>query len=168
MPTSTLNGRRRLRAAALAGCLAAATLSGTGIAAAEGNPTIPYDTDHDSWESPHKCADQSEEFRFRFYFNSNYGGAWVNIGHNLSDLASLSIGGSGGGYVALSYCDKGKGAGQRVANNSASAYNWYRGYCATVHYNSGYRGATDRIYPNNGMNLSATYNNNKSINFDAC
>lgn len=168
MLVSNTKRRNRIRAVAFAGILTAATLSTIGNAGAEGNPTGRDEYDTSTYLNPERCADQSEEFRFRFYFNSNYGGAWTNIGHPMHDLTVMHIGGSGGGDVPLTYCDKGKGAGKVVGNNSASAYNWYRGYCATVFYNSWYRGATDRIYPNNGMNLSATYNNNKSIDFDAC
>ncbi|MEU1308421.1 hypothetical protein ABZ419_05920 [Streptomyces cinnamoneus] len=166
MPISTAKRRGRLRAAAFAGIFTAATLSGAGIASAEGDPTRGGASD--TYTSPEQCADQSEEFRFRFYYNSNYGGAWVNIGHSLPDLARLEPGGSYPSTYAMGFCDKGNGAGKNVANNAASAFNWYRGYCATVHYNSWYRGATDQIYPNTGENLSATKNNNRSISFRAC
>ncbi|MGI5340749.1 hypothetical protein ACQEVS_26815 [Streptomyces sp. CA-181903] len=167
MLVSTAARRHRLRSMTLAGLLTAATLGGIGTAGAEGNPTGRSDYDYTTYQNPERCADQSEEFRFRFYFNSGYGGAWTNIGHPMHDLTVMHVGGDAGD-VPLRYCDKGKGAGQVVGNNSASAYNWYRGYCATVFYNSWYRGASDRIAPNNGMNLSATYNNNKSIDFEAC
>ncbi|WP_329498672.1 hypothetical protein [Kitasatospora herbaricolor] len=155
-----------LRALAFAGALAAASLLTAGTAAAEGNPV--EGVDWDTATSSHKCADQSDQFRFRFYYNSNQAGAWINIGHSVYDLKSVEIGGSGGGYQALYFCDKGNGAGQYVANNAASAYNWFLGYCATVHYNSGYRGAEEHVYPNNGINLTSTKNNNRSINFEAC
>ncbi|MEV0416387.1 hypothetical protein AB0I68_38025 [Streptomyces sp. NPDC050448] len=156
----------RIRTMALAGVLAAATLSAIGTASAEGNPVGQDNAG--TLQSMQKCADQSEEFRFRFYYNSNTQGAWVNIGHDVYDLARISMGGSSNEEYALQFCDKGNGAYVNVANHAASAYNWYRGYCATVHYNSGFRGATDRIYPNNSANLGATKNNNKSIDFDAC
>ncbi|MER8184708.1 hypothetical protein [Kitasatospora sp. NPDC094015] len=166
MSVSVAAYRGRVRTAAFAGFLAVAALSASGVAHAEGDPTRGGASE--TYTNPEQCADQSEEFRFRFYYNSNYGGAWVNIGHSLPDLARLEPGGSYPGTYPMGFCDKGNGAGQNVANNAASAYNWYRGYCATVHYNSWYRGATDQIFPNNGTNLSATYNNNKSISFAAC
>ncbi|MFB6559600.1 hypothetical protein ACFCYH_12050 [Streptomyces sp. NPDC056400] len=139
-------------------------LIGAQSATAEGNPM--YQNDEYQYMSAHKCADQTEEYRFRFYYNSNNQGAWVNIGNHVPDLARLAIGQDQ--FPALTFCDKGKGAHQRVANNAGSAYNWYQQYCATVHYNSWYRGPSERVAPGYVHNLGPTKNNNKSVSFEGC
>ncbi|MCX5388487.1 hypothetical protein [Streptomyces sp. NBC_00094] len=163
---SAVRTRSRLRAATLAGLLALLPVAATNVAMAEGNPTTPTSSDFDSYWPPEKCADASEEFRFRFYYNSDFG-AWVNIGRSIYDLAALSEGGTGSSQVLI-LCEKGNGDGKRAANNSASTYNWYRDYCSVVYYKSGYKGLADPVYPNSGGNLYHTYNNNKSIKFSSC
>ncbi|MFJ5548891.1 hypothetical protein [Streptomyces sp. NPDC093225] len=86
------------------------------------------------------CAEHSEAFRFRFSFRPDYGGAWVNIGQNVFVLKS---GPTGFGSRPLLFCGgSGDGTGQQVANNSASAYDWYEGYCGKVSYYAGYQGAS--------------------------
>ncbi|WP_327067705.1 hypothetical protein [Kitasatospora sp. NBC_01302] len=162
---SIVRGSRRLRAAAVAGALAVTTLSFAGTAMAEGNPTIMVGSNgDDTIMLPDACADHTDQFRFRFYYHAGYQGAWINVGHPIADMTSIPIGG-GNSYPALTFCSNGDGGGQRVANNSASAYNWFDHYGATVYYSKNFSGGFDRILPNSGMNLDATKNNNRSINF---
>ncbi|MEV5507274.1 hypothetical protein [Streptomyces orinoci] len=169
MPTMTVKRRARI-AAALTGAVAAVALSFGGPAYAENDPTVAIDSNNsDSIESPAACDGHSDDFRFRFYYHSNYQGAWVNVGHPVYDLTSLDF---GVGHTAppLRFCPgTGDGSGQQAANNSASVYNWYDGYCANVYYSAGYRGPVDHFGPSSGGNLSGTLNNNnRSINFTHC
>ncbi|MFI6685657.1 hypothetical protein [Streptomyces sp. NPDC050485] len=166
---SVSRSRALVRAAALAGALAAVSLAPAGTASAEGNPTTVYDSNgEDTLMSMDKCADHTDNFRFRFFYHSGEAGAWVNVGHPIYDLKSIAMGGSGGGNHPLSFCDQGDGAGQAVANNSASVHNWYDGYCGSVYYSAGYKGAKETIWHNSGADLSATKNNNRSVNFSTC
>lgn len=158
----------RLRAITVTGILLTATLASAGSASAN-DPTFDVGSNGaDTLQNMARCADHTEEFRFRFYYSAGYTGAWVNVGHNIYDLKAIAMGGSGGGYHPLRFCDKGNGAGQNVANNSASAYNWYSGYCGTVHYSAGYKGASEKIWWGSGQNLTSTKNNNRSISFSQC
>ncbi|MFJ5546498.1 hypothetical protein [Streptomyces sp. NPDC093225] len=170
--------RSRLRAVVATGALAvtaAVALSTAPPALAEANPTL--DGNYDTWDAydleenkPERCADTSDLFRFRFYFNSNYGGSFINIGHPIWDLLAVYM---GSGPQPLRFCG-GPSAGmdQVVGNNAASGYNWYEGYCATVYYYHGYAGAkeglADEFSPRSGHNLGPTYNENRSINFRPC
>ncbi|GGY42251.1 hypothetical protein [Streptomyces tanashiensis] len=167
---------RRIRMAALVGVLAAASLSLTATpASAEDNPM--RDSNYDQWwdlepdgSTFSRCADHTDKFRFRFYYNSDYAGSWINIGHPLWDLLNVY---RGDGPHALTFCDgKGNGAGQVVGNNAASVYNWYDGFCGTVYYNSGYnRKGPYRTYsPRSGGNLAdaGLKNENRSIEFATC
>ncbi|MGW1198848.1 hypothetical protein ACWD4B_23880 [Streptomyces sp. NPDC002536] len=156
-------------ATAIAGVVAAATLSVAAPAYAEGDPTDVVDTNgDDTIMSPDRCDGHQDRFRFAFYYHSDYKGASVFVGHPIYDLKSISVG-AGNTYPPLRYCEgTGDGAGQQVANNAASAYNWFEGYCATVYYNQGYRGAQDDISSRSGANLTGTNNNNRSINFRHC
>ncbi|MFI6685656.1 hypothetical protein [Streptomyces sp. NPDC050485] len=166
--TATVSKRRALvHAAALAGTLVAMSLPVAGTAAAEGNPTYELNSNGaDTTESMEACADHSDQFRFRFYYHAGEAGAWINVGHPIYDLKSIYIG--VGGNQTLHYCDNGDGAGQVVANNAASAHNWYDGYCAQVFYSAGYKGAKEVVSSHSGINLTSTKNNNRSINFYGC
>ncbi|MEV7419133.1 hypothetical protein [Streptomyces sp. NPDC089919] len=162
VPSST---RRRLRTAAVTALLAATTVATGGIAHAESNPTIDLNSNGDDTTlSMEKCAEHSEDFRFRFYYSPDYKGAWVNVGHNIYDMKSIDV--TAAPDRALYFCDNGAGGGQQAANNAASAYNWYEGYEATIFYSLGYRGAWDTVRPRSGISLLPnTRNNNRSINF---
>ncbi|MFC9594788.1 hypothetical protein [Streptomyces sp. NPDC056944] len=167
--------RNRLRTAVVAGLMAAASLGTVPSALAESNPII--DNDYDQWWSQNtdlgvsdRCADWSYNHRFRFYYRPGYGGAFINIGHNLWDLKAVY---RGDGAHPLTFCGgPSDGWGQEVANNSASAYNWYEGYCATVYYYKGYAGASSGLFdtfsPRSGHDLGRTRNNNRSIEFANC
>lgn len=149
--------------------MAATALSLAAPAYAEGDPTSEVDSNGASTiQSPDRCAQYSDEFRFRFFYHADYKGAWVNVGHPVYDLKSVDFG-VGNSHPALTFCDgTGDGGGQQVANNSASAYNWYDGYCANVYYSAGYRGPRDIVPARNGGNLNQTKNNNRSVNFSRC
>lgn len=168
MNAMTVKRRGRL-AAALTGAVATAALSFASPAHAEGDPSIAVDSNNaDSAQSMERCAPNSDEFRFRFFYHADFKGAWVNVGHPIYDLTSLDFG-VGHSAPPLTFCNTGDGGGQQVANNSASAYNWYEGYCANVYYSAGYRGPMDSIFHRSGGNLSGnTRNNNRSINFSHC
>ncbi|MFJ5778967.1 hypothetical protein [Streptomyces sp. NPDC093094] len=164
----------RIRRLAAASLTAVAVLAGASPALAEGDPTTGGA--YDQWQATNssgqteQCAEHSDDFRFRFYYRQNYGGAWVNIGANIWDLKSEP---TGYGSRPLLFCGgSSDGKGQQVANNSASAYNWYDGYCATVYYYAGYSGASQGLFdtysPRSGHNLGATRNNNRSIEFARC
>lgn len=165
---------KRLSILVLAGVLSGAglslaTLPAATHAAAEGNPTAQIDAmDTDSFWSPEACAGSSDQFRFRLYYHPGQTGAWVNIGHDIDDLEYLDLGDPGPN--PLPFCDgTGAGAGQSSANNAGSAYNWFDGYCATVHYSAGYQGASQRFNPNSGGDLnSALHNNDRSVGFGSC
>ncbi|WP_030200053.1 hypothetical protein [Streptomyces sp. NRRL S-87] len=174
MTNSQPTRRNRLRTAVVAGLMAATALGTAGTALAEGNPT--EDHAYNQWQAVNAegqtemCAEHSDAFRFRFYFRPDYGGAWVNIGQNIWDLKSEP---TGFGPRPLLFCGgSSDGKGQQVANNSASAYNWYDGYCGKVYYYAGYQGASqglvDDIWPRSGKTLGPTRNNNRSIAFRTC
>ncbi|MET9350110.1 hypothetical protein [Streptomyces termitum] len=147
-------------------------------AAAESNPMI--EGDYKQWDAvevvngnsfPARCADHTEQFRFRFYYSPNYQGAFINIGHPLYDLLAVY---AGDGAHPLKFCG-GEGAagwGQNVGNNAASVYNWYDGYCGTVYYYAGYnrKGAYKTYWPHSGGNLQdvGLRNDNRSIDFANC
>lgn len=157
--------RGRTRAAVLAGLVTAAALVTMTPALAQNDPTVKSaSNDVYTLEDPAKCAGQTEEMRFRFYYHQDGQGAWINIGHPVYDLKSIS---NGFGYNALYFCpNTGDGSGQMVANNAASAMNWYEGYGAKVCYSAGYQGNCDYISPRSGMGiLKYTKNNNRSIDF---
>ncbi|MGW1198847.1 hypothetical protein ACWD4B_23875 [Streptomyces sp. NPDC002536] len=161
--------RRTRLASVLTGAVAAAALSvAASPAFAEGDPTGESTYNNNlTVLSMEKCAEHSEDFRFRFYYHSDYKGAWVNVGHPIYDLKAIGQG--DGSYPALYFCGgTGDGAGQQVANNAASAYNWFNAYCGTVYYNHGYRGAQDDIFSRSGANLTNTKNNDRSVNFRPC
>ncbi|MEV7021516.1 hypothetical protein [Kitasatospora sp. NPDC093558] len=158
-----------MRAAVLAGVMGAALVSFTAPAAmAEGDPTITVKSnDSDTLLDMDKCAEHTDNFRFRFYYHKDYKGAWVNVGHPVWDLKYIDSG-VDPAENPLRFCGDSDGGGQPAANNSASAYNWYDQYCAYVYYSKGYGGASERIAPHSGGNLGATANNNRSITFGKC
>ncbi|MET9349971.1 hypothetical protein [Streptomyces termitum] len=176
MKSSPHKRRSRLRTAVVAGLVAVSALGTSGSALAEGNPLYdqPYEQRNaynEQFGISEQCSPQSEEFRFRFYYRSNYGGAWINIGKSIWDLKSVSDGSTS---YPLTFCGgPSDGMRQIVANNAASAYNWFEGYCGVVYYYAGYgAGATDRQFdyfsPRSGRNLGPTANNNRSIQFIRC
>ncbi|MEU5425042.1 hypothetical protein AB0H73_05465 [Streptomyces olivoreticuli] len=166
---SVLVKNRRRFAAALTGAVATAALSLAAPAYAEGDPTAFSDANgDDTIESPDRCDGHQDRFRFAFYYHSDYKGALVFVGHPVYDLKSINVG-AGNSYPPLRFCEgTGDGAGQQVANNAASAYNWFDGYCANIYYSAGYRGPKDTISSRSGGNLNSTRNNNRSINFNHC
>ncbi|WP_432062286.1 hypothetical protein [Streptomyces sp. S1] len=117
-------------------------------------------------QSIETCKSQaSSTFKFALYYNSNYGGAWRNIGYSVWDFADEPIGGQGqAGLEPLRYCPSGAGANQDIKNNAASAKNKHSSYYAVVYYNSGYKGNADWIgWKNSWSKLVNTYNENASF-----
>ncbi|MER5636656.1 hypothetical protein ABT095_06865 [Kitasatospora sp. NPDC002227] len=161
--------RGSLRVAAV-GAVAAVALSFAGPATAEGDPTgWAGSNGDDTVFGPDRCAGSTDWFRFRFYYHTGFGGAWVNIGHPVSDLTAVPVfNGARDVYYPVKFCDgTGDGAGQSAANNAASAYNWFEHYAATVYYSKNFTGGWDRVFPHSGYDLTATRNNNRSINFES-
>ncbi|MEU7019628.1 hypothetical protein ABZ990_03075 [Streptomyces sp. NPDC046203] len=165
-------------AAIVAGVLTALSMTlSAAPAMAQNNPMI--EGDYDQWWAVEtdgtttfsaRCADHTEQQRFRFYYSPNYQGAFINIGHPLYDLLAVY---AGDGAHPLTFCGGGgAGWGQNVGNNAASVYNWYNGYCGTVYYYAGYnrKGAYKSYWPNSGGNLqdAGLRNNNRSIEFSNC
>jgi hypothetical protein len=156
---------------------ATALLAAAPTAAAEGNPTLDrayaqFNDYNEAEGKSHQCSDHSEEFRFRFYYRTGYRGNFVNIGKPIWDLLSEP---TGYGSRPLVFCggpENGDGWRQQVGNNSASAYNWYVGYCATVYYYAGFQGAgqglAETFSPRTGRDLGVTRNDNRSVNFVSC
>lgn len=109
------------------------------------------------------------KFKFSLYFNSNLKGQYRNIGYSAYDFNAIRIGGSDPGAHALKFCGSmGPGAGLKVKNAAASAQNRHGKYKADVHFNSGYKGARDRMNPGNSMfKLKKTYNQNASFKFSS-
>lgn len=161
---NSCTSRRSLRSALVAALMGASALSGAGLAHAESDPTIDVNSNAESTLlSMEKCADHSEEFRFRFYYSPEYQGAWVNVGHNIYDLMYIKMMYSPA--YPLHFCENGSGGGQQVANNAASAYNWYEGYVGTIHTSAGYKGDWEMIGPRSGHAVLNTRNDNRSIEF---
>lgn len=168
----------RKSAAVVAGVLTAFSLAVSAVpAAAQNNPMT--EGDYDQWwavetvggvSSSAACADNANQFKFRFYYSPNYQGAFINIGHPLYDLLAVY---AGDGAHPLKFCGGGgSGRGQNVGNNSASVYNDYEGYCGTVYYYAGYnrKGAYKSYWPHSGGNLQdvGLRNDNRSIDFSNC
>ncbi|WP_329133424.1 hypothetical protein OG552_15905 [Streptomyces sp. NBC_01476] len=118
-------------------------------------------------ESPEACqkTQAASTFKFAIYYNSNYGGAYRNIGYSVYDFADERIGGAPqGGLQPLLFCHGGAGNLQGIKNNAASAKNKHPTYYSVVYYNSGYKGDSDWIAPNSGWSqLAGTYNENASF-----
>ncbi|MFI6685660.1 hypothetical protein [Streptomyces sp. NPDC050485] len=168
MFTTTPVRRSRLGAAAAAAFTAVAALSFATPAHAEGDPTLAVDSNGgDTMQAPEKCAEHTDQFRFRFYYHSGNQGAWVNVGHPVYDLKYIDMGAPP--LQPLKFCPgTGDGALQPIANNAASVFNWYQAYCGTVYYSAGYKGASETIFHGSGANLTSAKNNNRSINFTSC
>ncbi|MFH9982230.1 peptidase inhibitor family I36 protein [Streptomyces sp. NPDC017179] len=80
------------------------------------------------------------------FYNSNYGGSWVQTAYNVSNFS---------GWVFPN--------GQPVKNNTASAYNTTAS-CGRLYYNSNYAGPSDLIPARSGLSrLVNTYNDNASF-----
>ncbi|MDX3851709.1 hypothetical protein [Streptomyces sp. AK02-01A] len=100
----------------------------------------------------------------RFHYNSNYKGAYRNLGYSQYDIGA-AVGSPALGVMALKYCSgTGAGAGTGVKNNAASVTNSHPTYLGVIYYNSGYKGVADVCAWS--MNLVNTYNNNASFRWE--
>lgn len=124
-------------------------------------------TGEENQMSPEACSktQAASTFKFAIYYNSNYGGAYRNIGYSVWDFADERIGGAPqGGTQPLNFCHGGSGNLQGIKNNAASAKNKHSTYYSVVYFNSGYKGNSDWISPGTGWSkLSGTYNENASF-----
>ncbi|MFF2526986.1 hypothetical protein [Streptomyces liangshanensis] len=114
--------------------------------------------------SPEACQETqaSSTFKFAIYYNSNYAGAYRNIGYSVYDFGDERVGGSPqGGLQPLNFCHGGAGNGQGIKNNAASVKNKHATYWAIVYYNSGFKGTSEAI--SRQANLTTTKNNNASF-----
>ncbi len=124
----------------------------------------------DNQMSPETCKSQAASgYKFAIYYNSNYGGAWRNIGYGVYDFGHVPIGGAPqGGLQPLRYCGTGAGANQDIKNNAASAKNKHSSYYGVLYYNSGYKGNADWIgWQNSWSKLINTYNQNASFSWQS-
>lgn len=119
--------------------------------------------DSENQGSPEACRSPgSSKFKFTLYYNSNFAGAYRNIGYAVGNFADVRIGGAPqAGLQPLHYCSTGNGSGQSIKNNAASAENRHSTYIGWVYYNSWFQGASDAV--GFGRNLNNTYNNNASF-----
>jgi len=92
---------------------------------------------------------------FNFYYLSNIVGSLSDFENSKSNLS---------GYAFLS---AGSGQGQAVKNNSASVSNNHPTKAVRVYFNSGYVGSYDNVNPITSRNLSVTYNENASFQFQS-
>ncbi|GAA1371772.1 hypothetical protein [Streptomyces beijiangensis] len=127
-------------------------------------------TGEENQESPDACmkSQSASVFKYAIYFNSNYGGAYRNVGYPVYDFADERVGGSPqAGTQPLLFCHGGSGNNQGIKNNAASVRNKHSTYYAVTYYNSGYKGSSDWATPNSSRNLSQAYNQNASFNWSS-
>ncbi|WP_405899177.1 hypothetical protein OG242_18165 [Streptomyces sp. NBC_00727] len=144
----------------------AVTAAVVGIGASAISPA-QASTGAENQDSPEACvkSQSASTFKFAIYYNSNYGGAYRNIGYSVWDFADERIGGSPqAGTQPLLFCHGGNGNLTGIKNNAASARNKHSTYYSVVYFNSGYKGNSDWIAPGTGWSqLSNTYNDNASF-----
>lgn len=103
-------------------------------------------------------------FKMSFYYNTNWKGAWRNVGYAVYDLDHLSPGGDIPNSYPLTFCNSGAGAGQHVKNNAAAGQNNHSTYTARIYYHSGYKGPQDSLTPHSGEGqFINVYNENASF-----
>ncbi|ARX84333.1 hypothetical protein SMD44_03771 [Streptomyces alboflavus] len=144
------------------------TLGAAALLASVSQPVYASSQDEANVMSMEACEYPSgSKFKFTFFYSSNLKGQYRNVGYNVYDLSAVRIGGSNVGSHVLRYCGSmGPGAGMQVKNNAASAQNRHGKYKADVHFNSGYKGARDRLTPGSSLfRLKHTYNQNASMKF---
>jgi hypothetical protein len=123
-------------------------------------------TGYENQMSPEACekSQSASDFKYAIYYNSNYGGAYRNVGYSVWDFADERIGGAPqGGTQPLKFCHGGNGNLQGIKNNAASVKNKHTTYYAVTYYNSGYKGSADWTSPRGQNNLSVTKNENASF-----
>lgn len=98
---------------------------------------------------------RSDSREFVFYYNSNNFGSPSDFENSKSNLA---------GYVFLG---PGTGQGTAVKNHAASVSNNHPTKTVNVYFNSGYQGVFDSTAPYTNRNLSKTYNENASFQFQS-
>ncbi|WP_158717030.1 hypothetical protein [Streptomyces rimosus] len=144
------------------GAIGAAIIGGLGAPAAYAG-----ENEASNLQSMETCSKSpgSSAFKFHLFYNSGHTGAFRNIGYAVYDFGHVYIGaGDPDGGNPLRFCPGGTGAGKSVKNNAASASNTHSKYSATVYFNSGYKGASDRLGAGSFMSrLKNTYNNNASF-----
>ena len=96
---------------------------------------------------------RQETFEFIFYYNSGWGGSWIDFAGSHYSL---------NGY---NFITSGSGMGQAVKNNSGSVANCHPTALAQVWYLSNCAGIADTVYPNAKRDLYNTYNENASFCF---
>jgi hypothetical protein len=129
-------------------------------------PSAHANTGFENQMSPEACekSQAASDFKYAIYYNSNYGGAYRNIGYSVWDFADERIGGAPqGGTQPLKFCHGGNGNLQGIKNNAASVKNKHSTYYAVTYYNSGYKGSADWSSPRSQTNLSVTKNENASF-----
>ncbi|MEF3118894.1 hypothetical protein [Streptomyces chrestomyceticus] len=146
----------------ICGAVGAAVIGGMGAPAAYAGSN--EESNLLSMETCYKSPGNST-FKFHVFYNSGHTGAFRNIGYSVYDFGHVYIGvGDGPSGNPLRFCPGGTGAGKSVKNNAASASNTHSKYSATMYFNSGYKGASDRLGSGSFMSrLKNTYNNNASF-----
>jgi hypothetical protein len=127
--------------------------------------------DDENLMSPEACQEipWNSAYKFHIYYNSKQGGAWRNIGYRVYNFDVLRPGGSIPNTYQLKFCSIGAsspwpGSGQRIKNNAASGENTHPKYVAHVYFNSGYKGAEDRLAPYEDLDrFRNVYNDNASF-----
>ncbi|MEV6207211.1 peptidase inhibitor family I36 protein [Kitasatospora sp. NPDC051914] len=134
--------------------MAVSAVLGGIVTAAPANAAITVNTNND-------CDAQC----ITFYFNTGYAGSHTTI-------HSTTTGAGEGVYNLAEYTflSGGKGQGQSLKNNAASAKAriWGIDSSVTVYYNSGYSGPCDKFHKVEGpaaYQLKNTYNENASVYF---
>ncbi|WP_234432514.1 hypothetical protein [Streptomyces sp. NRRL S-378] len=112
------------------------------------------------------CKDPGySSFHFTLWYNSEFKGAYRNIGYNVWDFSderyALTSGKQPLNFCMFGVSNPWPGSGEGVKNNAASAANRHATYFADVYYNSGYKGAKDEVALI--RNLYNTKNNNASF-----
>ncbi|MFE9687411.1 peptidase inhibitor family I36 protein [Streptomyces sp. NPDC006285] len=128
----------RFKKIAAAGAVVAATLAGT------------VATSGSAQAAGHNGVCEAEEMCM--YWGGNLSGSFHDYFYSTSDF---------GGDVFLS---GGSGQGERVKNNSASAYNRWS-LLGRVYYNENFSGSYDDVPAYGSVNLVRTWNDNASFNW---
>ncbi|MFF7792134.1 hypothetical protein [Streptomyces sp. NPDC007991] len=129
-------------------------------------PAAHANTGYENQMSPEACekSQATSTFKYAIYYNSDFGGAYRNVGYSVWDFADERIGGAPqGGTQPLKFCHGGSGNLQGIKNNAASVKNKHSTYYAVTYFNSGYKGSADWASPRSQSNLSVTKNENASF-----
>ncbi|OKI06169.1 hypothetical protein A6A06_38065 [Streptomyces sp. CB02923] len=104
------------------------------------------------------------KYKFTFHWSSSLNGSWRHLGYSEWNLGSVPQAGTINASGPLTFCPrKGRGSGQSIMNNSTAAENGHSKYRGWVYYNSGYKGAVDKVPTFSSMRLKKTFNNNASF-----